>query len=81
MQFLGLKWLQNDLEGHDQWPPFSIPDEGIPRCKFDAHLVILALIHYNLSRWQAKFPGILSQNGRTDGQMTLEDKVNDLHFQ
>ena len=27
------KW-PNDLEGQDQWPPFSIPAERIPRCIF-----------------------------------------------
>ena len=32
---------QNDLEGHDQWPPFSIPVESIPWCMFGANLVIM----------------------------------------
>ena len=35
---------QNDLEGQGQWPPFSIPVEGIPWCMLGANLVILAQI-------------------------------------
>ena len=35
---------QNDLEGHSQWPPFSIPAESTPGCMFDANLVLLAQI-------------------------------------
>ena len=56
-----------------KWPwrsrsmtPFSIAAGRIPRCIFRVNLVILAQIHYNLSRGQAKFPEILSQNGRND---------------
>ena len=55
-----------DLEGHGQCPPFSIPAERIPRCIFGVNLGILAQIHYKLSCRQAKFPRILSQNGRND---------------
>ena len=33
---------------------------------FNANLVILAPIHYKLVHGQAKFPGILSQNGQND---------------
>ena len=33
---------QNYLEGQSQWPPFSIPAEGIPGCMSGAHLVIPA---------------------------------------
>ena len=33
---------QNDLEGHVQWPSFSIPTESIPWCMFGANLVISA---------------------------------------
>ena len=35
---------QNDIEGQDQWPPFSIPAESIPGCMFGANLVIVAQI-------------------------------------
>ena len=41
---------QNDLEGHGQWPPFSIPTESIPGCMFSANLVIIAKIRDELSR-------------------------------
>ena len=44
---------QNDLEGHGQWPPFSIPAESIPGCMFGANLVILAQIYDKLSCVQA----------------------------
>ena len=65
MQFLELKrWPQP--EGQNQWPPFSIPAERMPRCIFGANLVILAQIHYKLSWRQDKFPRILSQNGQDD---------------
>ena len=57
---------QNDLEGQGQWPPFSIPAEGIPWCMLGANLVILAQICDELSRVQAEFPTILSQNGQND---------------
>ena len=66
MQFLESEWWPNDLEGHGQWLPFSIITERIPRCIFGANLVILSQIHYKLSRRQAKFPKILSQNGQND---------------
>ena len=32
---------QNDLEGHGQWPSFSIPAKSILGCMFGAYLVIL----------------------------------------
>ena len=57
---------QNNLEGHGQWPPFSIPAESIPGCMFGANLVILAQICDDLSCGQAKFPKILSLNGQND---------------
>ena len=69
MQFLESKRWPN-LEGQGQWPPFSIPAERIPRCIFGVNLVILAQIHYKLSRRQATFPRILCQNGQND----LEDQ-------
>ena len=65
MPFLELKW-PNDLEGHGQWPPFSILPERIPRCIFGANLVILAQICDELSHGQAEFPRLLSQNGQND---------------
>ena len=58
------------LEGQGQWPPFSIPADKISGCIFGANLVILAQSHYKLSRRQAKFPRILSQNGLNE----LEDQ-------
>ena len=57
---------QNDLEGQDQWPPFSIPVKSIPGCMFAANLVILTQICGENSCGQAKFPGILSQRGQND---------------
>ena len=48
---------QNDLEGHGQWPPFSIPAKSIPRCMFGAHLVIPAQICDELSCGQGKVYG------------------------
>ena len=66
MQFLELKWWPNELEGQGQWPWFSIIAKIIARCIFGAHLVILSQIHWKLSHRQAKFPKILSQNGRHD---------------
>ena len=36
------------------------------QCMFGTHLVILAQIYDELSHGQAKFPGILSQNGQND---------------
>ena len=67
---------QNNLEGQGQLPPYSTPAESIPRFMFGANLVILAQICDELSSRQAKFPRILSQNGK----MTLKVTVNDLHF-
>ena len=57
---------RNDLEGRGQWPPFSIPAESITECMFGANLVILVQTLYELSRRQAEFPIILSQNGQND---------------
>ena len=57
---------QNDLEGQGQWSLFSIPADSIPGCMFGANLVILAQIYDEISRGQAKFPRILSQNGQND---------------
>ena len=67
MQFLGSKRWPN-LEGQGQWPPFSITAERIPRCILGANLVILAQIHYKLSRRQANFPRFLSKSGQNDLQ-------------
>ena len=58
--------VQNDLEGQGQWPSFSVPAESIPGCMFGATLVILAQIYDELSRGQAEFPRIRSQNGQND---------------
>ena len=55
---------QNVIEGQGQWPPFSIPAECIPGCMFSINLVILAQICDKLLCGQAKFPRILSQNGK-----------------
>ena len=57
---------QNDLEGQDQWSPFSMPAESITGCMFGANLVILALICDELSRGQTEFPKIQSQNGQIE---------------
>ena len=46
---------QNDLEGHGQCPPFSLPTVCIPRCMFGANLAILAQICDELSRGQTEF--------------------------
>ena len=54
---------QNDLEGQGQWPPFSTPSKSIPVCMFGANLT---QIYNELSRGQAEFPRLLSQNGQTD---------------
>ena len=62
---LEFKW-PNDLEGQGQWPPFPISAEIIPRCIFDANLVIIAQIYYKLSYGQTEFARILSQNGQND---------------
>ena len=56
----------NDFEDQGQWPPFSKPVESIPGYMFGINLVILAQIYDELSRGQAKFPRILSQNGQND---------------
>ena len=53
---------QNDPEGQGQWPQYSIPAESIPGCIFGANLVIVDQICDELSRGQAKFPRIFSQN-------------------
>ena len=50
---------QNNIEGHSQWPAFSIAAQSIPGCMFHANLVILAHICDELSRRQAEFPRIL----------------------
>ena len=57
---------QNDLEGHGQWPPFSIPAVSITGYMFDANLVIPTHICDELSHRHVKFPRILSQNGQND---------------
>ena len=43
-----------DLEGHGQWPSFSIPTEIIPGCMFGANLVIPAQIWDELSCGQTE---------------------------
>ena len=45
---------KNDLEGHGQWPLFSIPTESIPWYMFGANLVIPAKICDELSCGQGK---------------------------
>ena len=45
---------QNDLEGHGQWPPFSIPTESFPGCMFGANLAIPAQTCDELSCGQGK---------------------------
>ena len=54
---------QSDLEGHGQWPLFSIPTESIPWCMFGANLVIPAQICDELSCGQSQV------YGRTDGHL------------
>ena len=54
----------NELEGQVQWPSFSISADRTSRCILGANLVIIAQIQYKLSCRQAKFPRILSQNGK-----------------
>ena len=66
MQFLESEWWPNDLEGPGQWPPFPTIAKRITSSILGANLVILAQIHYKLSRRQAKFPRNLSQNGQID---------------
>ena len=53
---------QNDLEGHGQWPPFSISTKSVPWCMFGANLAIPAQICDELSCGQEKV------YGQTDGQ-------------
>ena len=55
---------QNDLEGHGQWPLFSIPAKSIPWCIFGANLVIPAQICDELTCGQGKVYG--QTGGRTD---------------
>ena len=59
---------QNDLEGHGQWPLFSIPAESIPGCIFVANLMILLQICHELSCRQSKVPGGMDRwtDRRTD---------------
>ena len=63
------KW-PNDNEGQGQWPPFSLPAEGIPRCICGTNLVIIAQMHQKLLCGQTKFPRILSENAKitSEGQ-------------
>ena len=58
---------QNDLEGHGQWPSFSIPGQSITGCMFAANLLIQAQICEKLSCGQDKVCG--RKDRRTDGQM------------
>ena len=53
-------------QGQVQWPLFSLPGESIPGYVFGANFVIPDQICVELSRGQAKFPRILSQNGQND---------------
>ena len=59
---------QNDLEDQGQWPPFSIPVEGIPGCMFGANLAIPAQTCDELSCGQGKVYGRTDKqtDGRTD---------------
>ena len=61
---------QNDLEGQGQWPPFSIPIETIPRCRFGTNLVIPAHICDGLLCRQGKVYGRTNRqtDRQTDGQ-------------
>ena len=56
------KWPQYP-EGHGQAPHFQYQPSSESQ---DAHLVIVAQIHYKLTCGQAEFPRILSQNGQND---------------
>ena len=56
------KWL---WRSRSMTPIFNTSWEN-PKIKFGANLVILAQIHYKLSRRKAKFPRIWSQNGQND---------------
>ena len=62
--------IQNDLEGQGQWPPFSIPAEGILGCMYGANLVIPAQTCDELSCGQGKVYGRTDRqtDGQTDGQ-------------
>ena len=55
------------LEGHGQWPPFSIPAKSIPRCMFGANLVILDQICDELLCGQGKGYGRTDRDRQTDG--------------
>ena len=57
---------QNDLEGQDQWPPFSIPAKSVTGCIFGANLTILAQINDKLWSGQTKVQRIRRQNGQND---------------
>ena len=59
---------QNDLEGQDQWPPFSIPAKSIPGCVFGPNLVILAKSVMSYRAEKPKFHRVLSQNGQNDSE-------------
>ena len=54
------------LERQGQWPPFSIPAESILWCMFWCKFGDSSPNLDELSRGQAKFPKILSQNGQND---------------
>ena len=55
---------QNDLECQGQWPPFSIPAEGIPGCMFGANLVIPA----QTCAYRYRVDKLKFTDGRTDKQ-------------
>ena len=57
---------QNDLEGHGQWPLFSIPTKSIIWCMRGANLVVLTQMCDELSCGQGKVYGQTDQ--RTVGQ-------------
>ena len=61
-----VSWVEMMTKWQMIWRPFSITAERIPRSIFGVNLVILAQIHYKLSRRKAKFPRIQSQNGQND---------------
>ena len=56
---------QNDVEGHCQWPPFSIPAASIPWCMLGVNLVIPVQICHELSCGQGKVYG--QTDRQTDG--------------
>ena len=59
---------QNDIEGQNHWPPFSIPAESIPGCMFGVNLVIELKFVMSYRVEKVKFTDGRTDR-RTDGQM------------